>query len=162
MRVYSTPGHGSSFLILLPAQQRKAVPAPEELRAASIPSGSVALVIDDEETIRSFATHVLSRAGMKVLVAGNGRAGVEIFRKLDTEISVVVLDLLMPIMGGEEALALMKQINPDVPVVLSSGLDETEATRRFSEPKPARFLQKPYTAGRLVEAVAATLRQQSD
>ncbi len=162
IRVYSTPGHGSSFLILLPAQQWKAVPAPEELRAASIPSGSVALVIDDEETIRSFATHVLSRAGMKVLVAGNGRAGVEIFRKLDTEISVVVLDLLMPIMGGEEALALMKQINPDVPVVLSSGLDETEATRRFSEPKPARFLQKPYTAGRLVEAVAATLRPQSD
>ena len=158
IRVYSTPGHGSSFLILLPAQQQRAVAAPEEPRTASIPDGSVALVIDDEETIRSLATHVLSREGMKVLVAGNGRAGVEIFRRLNTEISVVVLDFLMPIMGGEEALALIKEINPEVPVVLSSGFDESEAVRRFSEPKPARFLQKPYTAGRLVEAVAATLR----
>src|SRR5260370_28638545 len=60
IRVYSTPGHGSSFLILLPAQQQKAVAAPEEPRVASIPEGSVPLVIDDDERIVSLATHPLS------------------------------------------------------------------------------------------------------
>jgi DNA-binding NarL/FixJ family response regulator len=94
------------------------------------------------------------------LTAENGKVGVDLFREHNATIAVVVLDLQMPVMGGEEALALLNQINPDVPVVLSSGFDETEAARRFAGIKAARFLQKPYTNERLVEAVAATLKRQ--
>jgi len=114
-------------------------------------------VIDDEETIRSLANNVLARAGMRVLTAQNGRAGLELFREHNAMLSVVVLDLSMPAMGGEEALAQIKRINPGVPVVLSSGFDESEAARKFASLKPSRFLQKPYTAERLVEAIAASL-----
>lgn len=161
IRVYSAPGQGTSFLVVLPAMHRQNwVNPPEQPSAVSIPPGSVALVMDDEETVRSFASSALSRAGMKVLVADNGKAGVEIFREHSGIISVVLLDLLMPLKGGEDVLALLREINPGVPVILSSGFDETEAARRFSEPKPARFLQKPYTMERLVEAVAAVLNRQ--
>jgi len=158
IRVCSALGEGTSFLILLPTALRKAAAAmPPEARAVSIPQGSVALVIDDEETIRNLVTSVLLHAGMKVLAAANGKEGVEMFREHNAGISVVILDLLMPVMGGEAAFPLLREINPKVPVILSSGFDEIEATRRFSELKPAGFLQKPYTVERLVESVAATL-----
>jgi len=96
---------------------------------------------------------------MKVLAAEHGSSGVELFREHRDSVSVVILDLQMPVMGGEEALARLHEINPDVPVILSSGFDETEATRRFSTLKPAGFLQKPYTAQRLVSAVVAALKK---
>ncbi len=117
------------------------------------------MVIDDENVVRKIAQDVLSRQSMRVLTADNGKTGVEVFREHNRIISVVVLDLQMPVMGGEEALALLQGINPDVPVILSSGFDETDATRRFTTVKPAGFLQKPYTAQRLVNIVAAVLKR---
>jgi CheY-like chemotaxis protein len=164
IRVYSTPGHGTTFVVLLPARRRSVTPAePAEPQGNVIPPGSAALVIDDEDTVRRLAANVLERAGVKVLTAENGKIGVDLFRENSAAISVVILDLQMPVMGGEEALALLNEINPDIPVILSSGFDEAEAVRRFAGMKSAGFLQKPYTAERLVETVAATLqRRQTD
>ncbi len=159
IRVHSTPGVGTSFLILLPARRRRAAAAvPKGRRVAYIPPGSVVLVIDDEETIRALAVSVLSRAGVKVLSAEDGKAGVEMFREHHGIVSAVLLDFLMPVMGGEEVIGLLHEIDPSVPVIMSSGFDESEAARRFPGIKPARFLQKPYTTGRLIEAVAAALK----
>jgi two-component system CheB/CheR fusion protein len=158
IRVYSTPGQGTSFLVLLPASRgKKPTVAPPEPVSVSIPPGLVALVIDDEDTIRRLAMNVLSHAGMKVLAAANGKEGVEMFREHNPGVSVIILDVLMPVMGGEAAFPLLKEINPAVPIILSSGFDESEATRRFTDLKPAGFLQKPYTVERLVESVAATV-----
>ena len=121
--------------------------------------GSVALVIDDEKVVLNVAEGVLSREGMKVLTAENGRAAVELLREHSGLISVIILDLQMPVMGGEEALQLLHEINPDIPVILSSGFDESDVIRRFSGLKPDGFLQKPFTAQRLVSAVAAVLEK---
>ena len=160
MFVHSAPGQGTTFRILLPASDRDAaISQRPQARASSIPAGSVALVIDDEKTVLNVAEGALSRKGMKVLTAENGRAGVELFRKHSGTISVVILDLQMPVMGGEEALALLHEINPDTPVILSSGFDESEVTRRFSRLKPDSFLQKPFTAQGLASAVAAVLKK---
>jgi signal transduction histidine kinase/CheY-like chemotaxis protein len=162
LRVYSTPGKGSTFLILLPASGGHAAGptavAPDS--TLTIPAGSVALVIEDEVSIRMLAENVLTRAGIRVLLAKNGKNGVEMFREHNQEISVVLLDLQMPVMGGDEALAVLRQINPDIPIILSSGFDESEAERRFAALKPEHFLQKPYTAARLADAVAAALSPQ--
>ncbi len=162
LSVYSRPGKGSTFLILLPASgghaAGPAAVAPDS--TLTIPAGSVALVIEDEVSIRMLAENVLTRAGIRVLLAKNGKNGVEMFREHNQEISVVLLDLQMPVMGGEEALALLRQIDPDIPIILSSGFDESEAERRFAALKPGHFLQKPYTAARLADAVAAALSPQ--
>jgi two-component system CheB/CheR fusion protein len=161
MFVHSAPGQGTTFRILLPASNRNgAVRSRPEASPGAIPAGSVALVIDDEKTVLSVAEGVLSRKGMKVLTAENGRAGVELFREHSREVSVIVLDLQMPVMGGEETLALLREINPGTPVILASGFDEKEVSRRFSAPKPDGFLQKPFTAQRLQSAVAAVLKKQ--
>jgi nitrogen-specific signal transduction histidine kinase/CheY-like chemotaxis protein len=155
--VHSSRGRGTTFRILLPASGKQTTSAavPEQ-KVNSIPAGSVALVIDDEPLIRKIAEDTLSGRGMKVLTADNGRAGVEVFRENKDAVSVVVLDLRMPVMDGEEALPLLHQIKPGIPVIVSSGFDESEVSRRFSGPgKPFGFLQKPYTMQRLVSAVAA-------
>jgi CheY-like chemotaxis protein len=160
IRVYSTLGHGTVFVILLPARPRKTSAAGlDKVQAKSIPSGSVALVIDDDETVRSLAERVLVRTGMKVLTAENGKTGVALFREHHSIVSVVLLDLQMPVMGGEEALTLLREIAPHVPVILSSGFDESEAKQRFSRFKLLGFLQKPYTSDRLTESVAASLER---
>jgi two-component system CheB/CheR fusion protein len=156
--VQSAPGRGATFRIFLPASRGLANRSQtHEEKSSAIPGGSVALVIDDEDFVRKVAQDVLSRQGMRVLTAENGKSGVEIFREHAPIISLIVLDLQMPVMGGEEALALLREIDPKVPVILSSGFDEIEATRRFAGRKPAGFLQKPYTAQRLVSVVSAAL-----
>jgi CheY-like chemotaxis protein len=158
--VHSVPGQGTTFRILIPAADRNAGIAARApaAKTGSIPDGSVVLVIDDERTVLNVAESTLSRKGMRVLTAENGRKGVEIFREHARTISVVILDLQMPVMGGEQALPLLHEINPDVPVILASGFDQSEVTRKFSRLKPASFLQKPFTAQRLIAAVAAVLQ----
>src|ERR1019366_7818751 len=163
IRVYSTPGHGTTFLVRLPVSRRNTIAVlPKRPDVPSIPAGSVALVIDDEEAVRNLATNVLSRAGMRVLVAADGQSGVELFRRYSRIVSAAILDLTMPVMTGEVALPLMKEINPDVPVILSTGCDAAVAERRFPGLKPQGFLQKPYTNERLVETVAGTLKRRTD
>ncbi len=160
IRVYSTPGHGTTFLVFLPAKSASAVEVrAAKIRPSTIPPHSVVLVIEDEPVVRSVVTRVLSRAGVKVLTAENGKQGVDLFLEHQPIISLVLLDLQMPVMGGEEALAHLKEIDPDVTVILSSGFDESEAHRRFSNLDLAAFLQKPYTNDRLIEAIAGALQR---
>jgi PAS domain S-box-containing protein len=158
IRVYSTPGQGTTFLILIPVKDRRAAGKnPDVPRVSRIPAGKIVLVIDDEETIRNLADKVLSRQGVRVLTAGNGKIGVELFRQHNAIISAVLLDLQMPVMDGEQAFRMLNQINPEVPVILSSGFDESDAASRFSDLKPAHFLQKPYATEGLIEAIATAL-----
>jgi len=95
----------------------------------------------------------LEKHGYRVLLATNGREAVDLLREMPHTVSVVVLDLTMPIMGGAEALGELKKIRPDVPIILSSGYTEADARRQFDDHDIAGFLQKPYTSDRLRECV---------
>jgi CheY-like chemotaxis protein len=130
--------------------------------APSVPERSLAgdetiLVIDDEDTVRQAAKSALESYGYKVLIAVNGKEGVRLFEELAGEIDAVLLDMTMPVMSGEEALARLKQIRVDIPVVLSSGYEEADATRRFTGKGLAGFIQKPYAAMTLAERMKAAL-----
>jgi two-component system, chemotaxis family, CheB/CheR fusion protein len=158
IRVYSAPGHGTSFHVLLPVAKRVA-PADVQKRADAglTRFDGLALVVDDEELIRNLAAAILSRYGFQVLTAENGKVGVELFRQHKDQIRLVLLDLLMPIMGGEETLAQIQAIRADVPVILSSGFDIKEADRRFAGKTLAGFVQKPYSLSSLIDAVRQAL-----
>jgi len=119
-------------------------------------SGTV-LVIDDESIVRQVARAMLERHGFEVLVAENGQAGVDVFRSHSDRISLIVLDLTMPVMGGEQAFDLLRAIRADVPIVLSSGYSEIEAAGRFAGKDFAGFIQKPYDVNRLIETVGSAL-----
>jgi signal transduction histidine kinase len=157
IRVRSEPGKGSAFTVFLPARERvaPALPADPGMPEA-IPPG-VVLVIDDEETIRKTAKAILEKRGMRVFLAETGPAGVDTFRWLSDRLSLVLLDLTMPTMSGNEVLRTLRAIRPDVPIIISSGYSELDAMRRVNAGELAGFLQKPYTAAQLLQKVGAAL-----
>lgn len=157
IRLETVPGEGSTFCILLPA----IVPATEHIGAVTHPgvaaTGHVVLVVDDEEVVRNLARVALERRGYAVLTAENGQEALEIFQQNRDRVSLVLLDLTMPVMGGEETLAGLKEMRPDVPVLLSSGYSEWEAMRLFAGKGLIGFIQKPYPPSRLVEALRSVM-----
>ena len=115
------------------------------------------MVVDDEPTVQQAAKNTLERYGYSVVLADNGRAAVDLFQAMAGQISLVLLDLTMPVMGGEEALAHLQKIRANIPVILCSGFNEAEALMRSGRYSLAAFIQKPYTAGRLAEKVKTVL-----
>jgi signal transduction histidine kinase/CheY-like chemotaxis protein len=158
LKVYTTPGRGSTFKVLLPAtaEAKKpagAAPAPAKSTARS---GTV-LVIDDEEVVRRTAKAALERGGYDILLAENGSEGIRVFEGLKGKVSLVLLDLTMPGIGGEEVLRRIQTISPQVRVILSSGYNEVDVIQHFTGKGLAGFLQKPYTAAALIDKVNRVL-----
>lgn len=100
---------------------------------------------------------MLERHGFSVILAEDGRGAVEIFEQRRDEIVLIVLDLTMLVMNGEETLHRLKAVNPKVPILLSSGYNEMEAIQRFAGKGLAGFVQKPYTSNRLAENLREVL-----
>ena len=159
IRVYSEVGRGTTFKLLLPECEEA---ARESEKRVSIPgtwkaSGTV-LVVDDEASVRQFARRCLQRFGFDVLTAEDGREGLAIYKTHQDTIKVVLLDMMMPHMGGEKTFTELRRVNPDVRVVLSSGYNEQDAVRRFAGRGLAGFIQKPYQVEKLEEAIRAAIK----
>ena len=155
LHVSSIPGKGSSFQMLLPAVEAENVALPpESVAMADLQGTGLVLVIDDEEIVQQTTRAILEQNGYQVITAGNGQLGVEAVRRNKDELRAVILDLTMPVMGGEEALGHIKAIAPSVPVILSSGYDASQTIARFGKNLLAAFLHKPST----VEAMLLTLK----
>lgn len=155
IRVYSELGKGTTFKMLLPASKEKAEDRDflvESERSAIWKSQGTVLVVDDEETIRAVTCRILELWGFRCLAAADGREGVDLFIRHQSEIRVVVMDLTMPHLDGEQAFREMRQVSPDVAVVLMSGFNEQEAINRFVGRGLAGFVQKPFNP-RQLEAV---------
>jgi signal transduction histidine kinase/CheY-like chemotaxis protein len=160
MKVYSTPGQGATFKLLFPASRSKDRKRFEKAAKQSSLNGSgTVLVIDDEEIVRRTARATLERFGYKVVMAEDGRQGLDEFRRLAGRVDVVLLDMTMPVMSGEETFRELRLIRPDVQVILSSGYNEVEAIRHFAGKGLAGFIQKPYTAARLAQAIRSVLKR---
>ncbi|HWQ56593.1 MAG TPA: PAS domain-containing protein [Bryobacteraceae bacterium] len=161
IRLSSSPGVGTTFRVLFPAVSAgQPTAAQAETRPDRSGSGTV-LVVDDDDMVRRTARIMLEREGYTVITAGNGVEALEVFRRDGNRIRLVLLDLTMPVMGGEEALRQLRLLRPDVRVLLSSGYNELEVVRRFSQKGVAGFIQKPYTTARLAAKVKAALEAAS-
>jgi two-component system, cell cycle sensor histidine kinase and response regulator CckA len=158
LKVYSEPGKGTTFKLFFPVvsgrPQDSDSPFPES--AAFKGSGSV-LVVDDEETVRTVATRMLERLGFSVVAATDGREGMEKFRINPTRFTLVLLDLTMPHLDGEETFRQMRMLNPGVRVILTSGFNQQEAVNRFTGKGLAGFIQKPFDLGSLVQVIRSVL-----
>ena len=157
LKVYSAPGKGSTFKVFFPVAERAVRKAPADASPPEPVGNGTILVIDDEEIVRKAATLTLERYGYNVLGAANGREAIEIFRRSDRDIVLVLLDLTMPGMNGEEVLRELQAIKPSVRVLLSSGFNEVEAVRHFAGKGLSGFLQKPYSAPSLAAGVKQVL-----
>jgi signal transduction histidine kinase/CheY-like chemotaxis protein len=162
LKVYTTPGQGSTFKVLFPALTEERPPAevaPQITIKQSKRAGTV-LVIDDEEIVRRSAKAALEQAGFDIVLAENGVEGFQLFQALAAKISLVLLDLTMPGPGGEEVLRQIKAAKPQAKVILSSGYNEVEVIQRFTGKGLAGFIQKPYTAAALIDKVNRALKDQ--
>ena len=104
----------------------------------------------------------LRRVALRFCQRKTAKTGVDLFKEQSGRISLVILDLTMPVMGGEEAFDLLRAIRPDVPILLASGYDETNAVARTAGKNFAGFLQKPFDVNRLTKAVASALGLEKD
>ncbi|GEM_PF-1023617 len=156
IHVYSEPGQGSTFKVYLPAQG--AFPIPAAQRPLEFPQGrETILVVDDEESVRAVLRRMLERAGYTVLDAPDGRAAIELYQQREPPIDLVILDLTMPGLGGQETLWCLREINPDVRVIVSSGYSEGGRAGEIQSLRIHGFLQKPYHLAAVLRKVREVL-----
>ena len=160
INVYSEVGQGSTFKIYLPLSGK-----PEILECVSdgeMPGGhETILVIDDEEAIRQVAADILDSYGYRVLLAADGAEGASIFRKQAHGIDMVLLDMVMPRQGGRETFLQLKQIDPDVRVLFSTGYSQNEKVNEIMALGVRGFIQKPYQVRDLLAKVRDVLDGES-
>lgn len=111
------------------------------------------LVVEDEHLVRRLLGRVLAQPGTEVLMAADGAEALEIYQLRESEISVVLLDLGLPKISGWDVFNTMKQKNPAVRVVVSSGYVEPELKNRFQGAGVTSFIDKPYVLGHLAKVV---------
>jgi len=158
IKVISEPGRGTTFKLLFPASEKTAEEIVEERLALGDYRGEgTILVVDDEEGVRDIAASILDEFGFEVLLARDGEEALELFKERADEISLVLLDLSMPGMGGIEAFRHLKQHWDDVKVILSSGYTEEDAISSFTGQGLADFIQKPYKPEELISKVRKVL-----
>ena len=159
IEVESGPRGGTSFHLMLPlSEQRAASPRSNHDRssAAKRKRGRV-LVIDDEAVVRRVLTRMLNELGYEVAGAGDSLEAVEMYRSAAPSIDLVILDIVMPHIGGVECLARLREINPDVRAVLSSGYDPDASVEKALATGLVAFLPKPYTMSTLEQVVRRAL-----
>ncbi|HWD98138.1 MAG TPA: PAS domain S-box protein [Bryobacteraceae bacterium] len=165
IQVESKPGEGSRFRVFLRAvdegEPADRAPAAAARAPFQVKGGGTVLVVDDEEYVREIAQAALERRGYGVLLAEDGRQAIEIFRQHAGEVAAVLLDMAMPVMSGRAAFPELKEIRPEIPIVVTSGYGETDAAKQFGEQGPVVFLQKPFTPDELVEKVYRTIEAAS-
>ncbi len=166
LKVLSEVGRGTTFKVLFPATdftENQALPPSDiDARKLTWQGKGLALVVDDEATVRDVAQQMLERMGFAVVAAADGYDALDLIRSHKNEITFVLLDLTMPRMGGEEALRHMRDMRPDLPVLLCSGYDGQATTERFSGKGQAGFIQKPFTIASLGQALVQLVPELSD
>ncbi|MFO0945915.1 MAG: response regulator [Planctomycetota bacterium] len=159
IKCYSEPGRGTTFKVLFPVAQGEPQPLRTNVKHADdYQGGGLVLIVDDEKAVRELASRVLVKGGFEVLLATNGQEAVDVFRERQHEIILVLLDMMMPRLSGEETFRQLRQINPNVRVILSSGYNEQETTNRFAGKGLAGFVQKPYRSQELLEKIRLVLQ----
>lgn len=131
---------------------------PIDLGAVPPASNAMVMVVDDEEGIRQMARRTLERHGYRVTLASNGAEAVELYARHPGEIGVVVTDMSMPVMDGPTAISHLRELDPDVRIVASSGLSSGGISRAAGAGS-VLFIPKPYTAEVLLRAVGAAIGQ---
>ncbi len=125
-----------------------------------LPLASTVLVIDDEFEVRDVIKDMLASRGLRVLTAEDGTRGIQLFKLHAHTIDLVLLDVAMPGTTGDDVLRQILAIRPDAKVILASGFIQESLPNRFSHPKPAAFLHKPFTTNTLINTINTVLQGQ--
>lgn len=157
VNVESDPGQGSRFTVYLPAIKGKADAAEAITSDENWKGTGTALLVDDDLGVLDVSQEMLRHVGFDVIAVDSGAKAIEVFQRRSHELAVVLLDLTMPEMNGEEVFHRMQALNSQVPVVLTSGFNEQDTVQRFAGSGLAGFLQKPMRLVDLRERIRRAL-----
>lgn len=159
INVYSELHRGSQFSVYLPA-----IDTAEAAEAGTLPTdlplghGELILVVDDEESIREITRGTLETFGYKVLTANDGTEALAIYADKKNEIAAVLTDMVMPFMDGPATIRVLQRMNPNVRIIAASGLGAGQRAGEGTLEGVSVFLNKPYTAEKLLKSLAQVLR----
>jgi two-component system, cell cycle sensor histidine kinase and response regulator CckA len=154
----SRPGEGTSFKIFFPAITEAVQEISEEKEKEPIPGGKESiLIIDDETLVRELAEHMLTNFGYTVLTAPGGESGLRVYRDKKDIISLIILDMIMPGMGGMRCLQELLKIKPDAKIIIASGYTAEGARQNVIESGARGFINKPFNVREMLVAVREAL-----
>ncbi len=156
--VYSEEGTGTLFSVYIPVSESDESFSETEIPVVCTGEGTI-LVIEDEEVIRNYAMAMLEECGYKVLIAENGITGLSMYNERKTQINAVLCDMMMPEKSGYETLVELKQINPSLPVLMTSGLYSNELIDNVKKAGADDFIEKPYSLVQLSQKIKSILKK---
>ena len=159
LRVQSEMGQGTKFQVYLPAdgsQNDQAIQPPEAVLPRG--NGELVLVVDDEVTVRQIIKQTLEAFGYRVLVAADGVEASSLFTAHQSEIAVVLTDMMMPVMDGLATIQVLMRMNPHVRIIAASGLGVKDMVAKATRAGVKHFIPKPYSAETLLQTLAQVLR----
>ncbi len=158
VRVQSEENVGTTFSLYLPASQTVAPEANEAVPDAPVRGTGRILVVDDEAVVRETAGAMLRRLGYDVITAADGEEAVVYYRTFGRKVDLVLLDMVMPRMGGRACFRELKRINPEVRAILSTGYGLNEAAQQILDEGAVGFIKKPFRIAAFSQAVAEAMR----
>ncbi|MBW1730177.1 MAG: PAS domain S-box protein [Deltaproteobacteria bacterium] len=154
----SEPGSGTTFKLYFPTIKTEDEATTYTQEPKALPYGTeTILLVDDEPSLLDICTFILTRAGYKVIQASDGSSALEIYRKKKDEISLIILDLIMPGIGGKQCLKKLLETNPEAKVIIVTGYSADESPGELLQLGARGFLQKPYEMNQIAQVVREVL-----
>lgn len=152
---------GAEFRIFLPAidQARQSLPVDHQVGESEMIVGGTILLVDDEEMVRELGADFLSHVGYRMFTASNCEEALELYKSHQNDISLVLLDLIMPEMGGKSCLMELLKIDPDVKVIIVSGYSPNEIHDNALKSDAKAFVSKPYDLDNLIRTIDRVLNE---
>jgi len=159
--VESKKGQGTTFSVYLPATEKEVIKE-KELPVEVLKGKETVLLVDDEDMIIDVGEQMLETLGYNILIARSGKEAIELYKESKDKIDMVLLDMVMPGVGGGETYDRMKEINPKVKVLLSSGYSIDGQATEILERGCSGFIQKPFNMGQLSQGIREILDVKGD
>jgi len=153
LAIDSAPDQGTNIRVLIPALSAATAHLQDIVASSTLAPHRAILLIDDDESVREAVADVFDNENWPTVTVSDGASGVNVYRERQKDIELVILDYAMPGMNGRETLQRLRQINPEVRVVLTSGYAEEDILDIFAGIPYIGFIQKPYAANTLVEQI---------
>lgn len=147
-------GTGTTFRIELPLSNLEVKPKKNNHPNTNVIRNKTILIIDDENVVRKTITKILEKEGASVLIAENGKQGVELYKEKSDSIDLVLLDMIMPIMDGEECFIKLKEINPNIKVIVASGYSKGGKIEKMESLGLSGFIAKPYKKVEILNTIS--------
>ena len=155
--IHSQPGIGTTFTIMFPATDQMAAPVVEPSSYRRTPTGEMVLIVEDEEALREVTERIFTRSGYRVITAADGVEAISRAREFDGEIHLLVTDVVMPNMLGEEVAERIRQIKSNIEVLYMSGYAQPIVAAGGRLDPDVNLIEKPFTAAELIERAGQIL-----